>query len=220
MKVLPPTRSPKMTALFSSLKALIHEGLIIAFSGGVDSSFLLWIAKDALEELKKENRYGKLLALTAVSPSIPIWEIEEASGFTKSLGVEHVLIQSQEVGQEAYAQNDGTRCYYCKTELFNISLEELDRRDFRHIAYGYNASDRQDIRHGHRAALEKNIHSPLNDVGLEKSEIRKYLAEIGSKLAEKPASPCLASRIMTGVRVTPEKLKDVQKMEELPGQTP
>jgi len=210
-----PVENPKLALLSGNLSPLLREGLIVAFSGGVDSSFLLWKAERTLCEMRDRGELGKLLALTTVSASIPPWEVEEAAVFAKSLQVEHAVIESHEVEQEAYAQNDGTRCYYCKSELFRISEEELKRRGYRHIAYGYNASDRSDLRHGHKAALENNIHAPLNDVGLEKNEIRQCLSEIGLKLADKPASPCLASRVMTGVRVTPAKLFDIQKMEEI-----
>jgi len=205
----------KFDLLNRNIRGLLPDGLIIAFSGGVDSSFLLLMASQILNEMKERSEVGKLLALTTVSPSIPTWEIEEAKNFARSLHVEHVFIESEEVEQEAYKKNDGTRCYHCKSELFKIAATEIKKRDFRHIAYGYNASDRLDVRLGHKASLEFNILSPLNDANLQKFEIRNYLKSKGLSLADKPASPCLASRVMTGVRVTTEKLRDIEKMESI-----
>jgi uncharacterized protein len=205
----------KIKLLKNILTPLIEEGLVIAFSGGVDSGFLLWAGMESLKFIHANNKQGKLLALLTVSPSIPVWEIEAAKQFAASLNAELSVINSHEIQQEAYAKNDGARCYYCKSELFKIAKQEASQKGYRHIAYGYNATDRHDIRAGHKAATENNIHAPLDKAGLEKDDIRNALKEIGLDLAEKPASPCLASRIMTGVRVTEEKLGHIQKMESI-----
>ncbi len=207
--------SPKILLLNNILTPLIEEGLIIAFSGGVDSGFLLWAGMESLKLIHANNKQGKLLALLTVSQSIPVWEIEAAKKFALSINAELCVINSHEIQQEAYAKNDGSRCYYCKSELFKIAKQEALKKGYRHIAYGYNATDRHDIRAGHKAATENNIHAPLDKAGLEKEDIRNALREIGLDLAEKPASPCLASRIMTGVRVTEEKLGHIQKMESI-----
>jgi uncharacterized protein len=206
---------PKIAALNNILTPLLKEGLIVAFSGGVDSSFLLWAALESLKLTHSEGKKGRVLALLTVSPSIPSWEIHDAKQFAKAICAELFIIDSHELQQEAYAKNDGKRCYYCKSELFKLAKQEGMRQGYRSIAYGYNASDRQDIRMGHLAAQEQDIYSPLEKAGLEKDEIRDILRQIGFNLSDKPASPCLASRIMTGVRVTEEKLQHIQTMEQL-----
>ncbi|MDX1837269.1 ATP-dependent sacrificial sulfur transferase LarE [Legionella taurinensis] len=205
----------KMTALHRILTPLIEGGLMVAFSGGVDSSFLLWAAVEALNSSEALRKTGRVLAVLAVSPSIPAWEIDEAKQFAKAIEAALCVIDSQELAQDAYAKNDNKRCYYCKSELFALAKREARERGYRSIAYGYNASDRRDIRLGHVAAQENNIYSPLEAAGLEKAEIRGFLKQLGFHLSDKPASPCLASRLMTGVRVTEEKLNHVQTMEHL-----
>ncbi|KGP63887.1 hypothetical protein EP47_07045 [Legionella norrlandica] len=208
-------KTSKLDLLKSILASLIENGLIVAFSGGVDSGFLLWAAIETLKSLNLSGKKGRVLAVLAVSPSIPLWEVEDARKFAKNIGAELLIVNSHEVQQEAYAKNDGKRCYYCKTELFTIAKKEGIERGYQSIAYGYNASDRNDIRPGHLAAQEHNIYSPLEQVGLEKGEIREFLRELGFSLSDKPATPCLASRIMTGVRVTEEKLNHIHEMESL-----
>lgn len=205
----------KLAILHRILTPLIEGGLIVAFSGGVDSSFLLWPAVESLKSSPSLKNKGRVLALLTISPSLPAWEIDEAKQFAKVIEAELCIIDSQELHQEAYAKNDNKRCYYCKSELFAIAKREAMSRGYRSIAYGYNASDRRDIRLGHVAAQENNIYSPLEAAGLEKAEIRGFLKQLGFHLSDKPASPCLASRLMTGVRVTEEKLNHVQAMEQI-----
>lgn len=206
---------PKIQKLKKILHPLLENGLIIAFSGGVDSGFLLWAAVETQKEMQMQGKSARLLALLTVSASVPPWEIQEAKAFAEILNVQLYIHESQELQQEAYAKNDGSRCYYCKSELFRITKEYATRLNYQHIAYGYNASDRKDVRLGHLAAAENTIHAPLDEAGLEKEEIRAALRECGLSLADKPASPCLASRVMVGVRVTPEKLHHVLKMEDI-----
>lgn len=206
---------PKIFLLKNILTPLLEEGLVIAFSGGGDSSFLLWAAVETLKFMGTHDKQGRLLALLAVSPSIPAWEVQEAKKFAEWAHVDFLIVDSQELKQEAYAKNDGMRCYYCKSELFNIAKREAQRNGYHHIAYGYNASDRHDVRFGHLAAEENKIYAPLDQAGLEKTEIRTVLRQIGLNIADKPASPCLASRIMTGVRVTEDKLQHIEKMENI-----
>lgn len=204
---------PKLSKLQSILMPLIKEGLLIAFSGGVDSSFLLWSAVNTKQIMHESGDKGRVLAMLALSPSIPDWEILTAKQFAIALGTKLLLVKSQELEQESYAKNDHKRCYYCKANLFELAQLEMQKHGFQYIAYGYQASDRRDTRFGHIAAQENQIQSPLNDVGLEKEEIREILRLVGFNIAEKPASPCLASRLMTGVRVTKERLHHVQAME-------
>lgn len=205
----------KHARLSHQLRALLQDGLIVAFSGGVDSAFLLWVA----EQQRRESG-GRLLALTAVSASMASVEREDARTFAESLGVEHVWEESHELDNPLYAVNDSSRCYHCKSELFRIARATASRRlaegsGFRWLAYGYNATDGRDVRPGHTAALENDVLAPLAASDLGKDDIRALMREHGLTLSEKPASPCLSSRLMTGVQVTPAKLKDVEEMESL-----
>lgn len=209
------TLQSKWRKLESLLANWLPEGLLVAFSGGVDSSFLLWSAQTILNKLNSEQGEGKLLAILADSPSLPRHELEAACAFATSICAPLLVKRSHEVTQESYAKNDALRCYYCKSELFELMQNEARTQGFSHLAYGYNASDRADIRFGHLAAQENQIHSPLEAAGLEKSDIRELLAHLGFAISDKPASPCLASRIMTGVRVTEAKLSHVEQMESI-----
>jgi len=205
----------KYARLCERLRALLPDGLLIAFSGGVDSAFLLWAAHQ-----QQRAAGGRLLALTAVSASMARVERDDARAFADALGVEHQWHESHELGNPAYVANDASRCYHCKTELFRISRDIASHalaegRGFRWLAYGYNDSDRGDVRPGHRAALENDVLAPLAEAGLGKDDIRVLMRANGVALSEKPASPCLSSRLMTGVRVTPVRLQHVEDMESL-----
>lgn len=200
----------KYANLCETLRDRLADGLIVAFSGGVDSAFLLWAA-----ETERRATGGKLAAFTTISESLAETEERDARAFAKSLGVEHILQKSNELSNPDYIANDGSRCYHCKTTLFNLCTQVSKQSGLKWIAYGYNASDRSDFRPGHKAALEHNVLSPLDDVGLTKDEIRALMRVNGLEMAEKPASPCLSSRLMTGVLVTPQKLKDVEEMETI-----
>lgn len=206
---------PKFLILKNMLADLLEEGLLIAFSGGVDSGFLLWAAVETLKWMVANGKRGKIIALFTVSPSVSIWDRQDAKTFTESLPIDLTIIDSHELQQEAYVKNDSARCYYCKSELFKIAKQMAEQKGYHNIAYGYHASDRGDIRPGHRSAKENNIHAPLDQAGLTKEEIRNILRQVGLSLADKASSPCLASRIMTGVRVTEEKLLHVQCMENI-----
>lgn len=207
---LPATVESKYLALRTALRARLADGLIVAYSGGVDSAFLLWAA-----ETERRDRGGRLLAVTAVSASLAQVEREDAARFATDLGVEHRWEESGELANPDYARNDLSRCYHCKTELFRLSHSLAARLGYGAIAYGYNASDRGDFRPGHRAAKENDIIAPLDDADLTKEEIRTLMRHFGLPLSDKPASPCLSSRLMTGVEVTPQKLRDVEDLEAI-----
>jgi pyridinium-3,5-biscarboxylic acid mononucleotide sulfurtransferase len=200
----------KLAALRSMLRPILARGLIVAYSGGVDSSFLLWAA-----QTERQSSGGRLLAVTAVSASMAQCERADAASFAAALGVEHHCEESAEFNNPDYVKNDLTRCYHCKTELFRISHGLGSKQGFEFVAYGYNASDRGDFRPGHAAATEQNILAPLDEVDLSKDEIRSLMATFGLPLAQKPASPCLSSRLMTGVPVTPEKLREIEDLEAI-----
>lgn len=200
----------KLNKLFKELSSKISDGLIVAFSGGVDSAFLLWAAK----KIQTING-GKLLALTTDSPSLPRAELNEAIEFADNLGVSHKIEKSKEFDNPQYIQNDLDRCYFCKKELFRLTSEVIESNEYKWVAYGYNDSDRSDFRPGHKAAMENEILAPLADVGLTKDEIRKTLKINGINLSEKPSNPCLSSRIMTGISISEKRLNDIEELEAL-----
>ena len=200
----------KLEHLRSLIRKYLNDGVVITYSGGIDSAFLLWVAND----LRRQSG-GNLLALTTSSPSTPQADVEDAKRFAARLGVEHVWRQSAELQQTAYTRNDAHRCYYCKHELFRIADAVAKERNYPWIIYGYNASDRGDVRPGHKAAQERGILFPLDDVGLTKEEIRTVMRRCDIKLSEKPASPCLSSRIMQGIPITPRKLQNIDQIESI-----
>ena len=207
----PETARKKLRRLREDLLPSVREGALVAFSGGVDSAFLLWTAHD----LASSTDRGRVAALTTTSPSTPERDRADAASFTRSLGIPHYWRESRELGLPEYARNDRDRCYHCKEELFRIAREVADEEGLQWLLYGYNASDRSDHRPGHRAATEAGVLAPLAGVGMRKAEIRLLMKEAGLVLADKPASPCLSSRIMTGMPVTPERLKDVEALEAI-----
>ena len=198
----------RVSQLVTLLQPYLPDGLVIAFSGGVDSGFLLWAAKTS-----QRSTGGRLLALSTVSPSVPQKDIDDARGFAKAIGVDWELLKSREFAQEEYLRNDKLRCYYCKSELFRITDGLISERGFRHVAYGYTASDIGDFRPGHQAAREHNVLFPLAELGIAKDEIRALMRSEGYSLADKPASPCLSSRVMTGVRITPKMMNNIEELE-------
>lgn len=199
-----------MQCLENELGQLLQDGLIVTFSGGMDSAFLLWAAEHARRECG-----GSLVALTTESASLPAADRTDAEEFVRELGVEHLIQASDEMSLEAYTRNDEERCYHCKDDLFRIAEKLAAQRGLRWIAYGYTASDVGDVRPGHRAAREHGVRSPLADAGLTKDEIRTLMREHGLRLSEKPASPCLSSRVMTGLQITPGRLEDVDALETI-----
>lgn len=199
----------KLASLLAALRAYLAEGAVVAFSGGVDSAFLLWAAAQAREP------GSRLVALTTVSASTPEPDLEDARAFAAHLGVDLLCVESRELDRAEYRRNDAERCYHCKTDLFEIAGRVAAERGLGWILYGYTASDRGDVRPGHRAAAEAGVQSPLADAGLGKPEIRELMREHAPALADKPSSPCLSSRIMTGVAVDPGRLGDVAALEAI-----
>ncbi|MHB8336547.1 MAG: ATP-dependent sacrificial sulfur transferase LarE [Ignavibacteriaceae bacterium] len=202
--------STKYNNLIKILGNYAKDGLIVTFSGGVDSGFLLYASKIA-----KKNYGGRLLAFTTYSESMPMNDSLDAKKFTATNNIEHIWQSSNEIDDENYVKNDGLRCYYCKTELFHLAKKVAEEKNYKWIAYGYNSTDTTDIRPGHKAAIENGILYPLAESNLSKDEIRTLMRENNLEFADKPASPCLSSRIMTNVRVTKEKLKDIDELENL-----
>lgn len=200
----------KWTGLIESLRGPVHSGLVVAFSGGVDSACLLFAAVHAAK-----LHGGRVIALTTASESTPDKDLADAKSFAAGLGVAHKIVRSTELQDEQYLKNDHNRCFYCKTELFAIASRVAAEEKCSFVAYGYTASDRGEHRPGHLAAESAGAISPLAESGLHKADIREILRANNFDLADKPAAPCLASRIRTGLPVTAKRLSDVQSLENV-----
>jgi len=193
----------KEKLLFARLSELLS--VIIALSGGADSAYLAWAARETLG--------SKALSVTALSASFSAHDRAMLERFIDSTGVHHEFIVTQEMENPAYRANPASRCYFCKDELFH-ALDQLARdRGSAAIAYGVNADDTLDFRPGHRAAAEHKVLAPLLDAGLRKSEIRELSHRAGLPTWDRPASACLSSRIPYGTEVTPERLALVERGE-------
>ncbi|MBK7949374.1 MAG: ATP-dependent sacrificial sulfur transferase LarE [Deltaproteobacteria bacterium] len=200
----PADASVKQDALLARLASAGR--LLVAFSGGVDSSYLAWAAKRALGE--------DSLCVTAVSPSYPESHRAMAEKLVADFGLAHRFVETHEMERPAYRANASDRCYHCKSELFE-TLDDLARElRFDHIAYGINTDDTSDFRPGHRAAREHDVLAPFLEVGLSKQEIRALSRAAGLPTADLPASACLSSRLPYGTEVTVERLHQVEAGEE------
>ncbi|MDQ3916843.1 MAG: ATP-dependent sacrificial sulfur transferase LarE [Actinomycetota bacterium] len=194
----------KRTVLEETLAG--YGAVVVAFSGGVDSSFLTAVAHEVLGPAA--------LAVTAVSPSLARREREGAETLARSHGWNHRVVETHEVDRPEYARNDADRCYWCKQELFEV-LAPIAAGIGAEVAVGTNTDDLGDHRPGLRAARERDVRAPLVDARMGKPDVRALAARMGLPVAEKPASPCLASRFAYGVRVTPEGLRRVDAAEEI-----
>jgi len=194
----------KHNALEDRLRAL--GSVMVAYSGGVDSAFLAAAAHRVLGE--------HMLAVLADSPSLARRDMEQAKAFAATHGIPLRVIQTEELDKPEYQRNDANRCFHCKTELFEGMKKLGAELGFAQIAYGMNADDRRDYRPGQRAAEEHEVLAPLAEVGLTKQEIRTLAKEAGYTLWDRPAAPCLSSRVEYGRTVTREVLEQVERGEE------
>jgi uncharacterized protein len=198
------TAQTKLQQLQQILRDL--KSCAIAYSGGVDSTFLIKVAYDTL---------GKnAVAVTATSLTYPKRELQDAKLFAKTIGIPHVIIHSEELDINKFSNNPPDRCYYCKRELFKKMKQIAHERHLNAVLDGANADDRFDYRPGAKARKELGVQSPLCDVGLSKQEIRDLSSSLHLKSSEKPPLACLASRFPYGIKITKERLKQVEAAEE------
>jgi pyridinium-3,5-biscarboxylic acid mononucleotide sulfurtransferase len=195
----------RLTALDRRLRDL--DSVLVAFSGGADSAFLLAAAQRALGS-------ERVAAATAVSSSLPASERVAAEDFTAGLGVRHVFADTHEIDREGYRANAGDRCYFCKAELLDVIGPVAERLGLSHVATGTNADDAvAGFRPGIRAASERGAVTPLLDAALTKEQVRAASRQWGLVTADKPAAACLSSRIAYGIAITPHRLARVESAE-------
>ena len=204
--MIAPETSEKVKQLESLLEE--HAPLVIAYSGGVDSAYLLAAAHAILGP-------RRMLAVIADSASLPRQGLKDALELARQIGARVEVVATDELHDERYASNPVNRCYFCKAELFSKLDTLAKERGYAAIAYGENADDMQQTRPGRQAATEFRVVGPLRDAGLTKAEIRELSREIGLPTADAPSQPCLSSRIPHGTPVTTEALGMIERGEEL-----
>ncbi|MBN2599228.1 MAG: ATP-dependent sacrificial sulfur transferase LarE [Candidatus Thermoplasmatota archaeon] len=202
-----PVKTPGQEKLHH-LQQMLHDlkSCAIAYSGGMDSTFLSKVTYDVLG--------GNSLAVTVTSSTYPARELEDAKQYAKEIGIPHLVIHSEELEIPQFSENPPDRCYFCKKELFQKIQRIAQQHHLNAVLDGSNADDRSDYRPGDRARSELGIRSPLQEVGLTKQEIRNLSASLHLTSAEKPAFACLASRFPYGVKITKERLGQVASAEE------
>jgi uncharacterized protein len=193
----------KLDILKNRLKE--YQSAVIAFSGGVDSTFLARIAKDVFGD--------KLLLVTATSSTYPFYELDEAKSLAKLLGIKHKIIVSEEIDIPGYADNPPDRCYYCKSELFGKIKYIASQEGYQAVYDGSNADDLKDFRPGMKAKREKGVISPLADAGFTKDDIRYFSGKYNLPTAGKQSYACLASRFPYGEKITKVKLDRLASAE-------
>ncbi|HXZ88523.1 MAG TPA: ATP-dependent sacrificial sulfur transferase LarE [Candidatus Binataceae bacterium] len=183
------------------------RSVIVAFSGGVDSTFLLKVAQETIGE--------RVLALTTTSPTMPDWDRQTALEMAQRIGARHLVIDSNELDVPGYAQNPLNRCYLCKHNLFAVCEVKARELGIDEIADGLNLDDLKDYRPGIQAATEKRVRHPLVEAGLTKAEVRDLSRELQLPTWDRPASPCLSSRFPYGTEITLEGLRKVERGERV-----
>lgn len=193
----------KERALRATLRS--YGNCIVAYSGGVDSALVVALAAQELGDAA--------LAVTGVSPSLPRAEREAAMELARSVGANHVLLDTHELADPKYAANPANRCYFCKSELYGALTRYAERRGVSTIADGLNFDDLAEVRHGRLAADERGVRSPLAESELTKSDVRALARQLGLAVWDKPAAACLSSRFPTGSAITLELLGRVEQAE-------
>ena len=192
----------------SKLKVIVSklESVVVAFSGGVDSTLVAKVCYDTL----KDNS----MAVTARSETYPDFEFKESQELAREIGIKHMVVDTSELAIEGFANNPPERCYFCKTELFGKLKEIAKEHGFLNVADGANLDDTQEFRPGLKASKELNIRSPLKEAGLAKEDIRKVSKLLNLPNWNKPAYACLSSRFPYGQSITEEKISMVSKAEK------
>jgi uncharacterized protein len=180
--------------------------VLVCYSGGVDSAFVLAVAHKILGD--------KCIGMTAVSPSLASFELEDAVRIARGIGARHELVDSHEIEDESYAKNDVDRCFHCKSELYRISAKKHVEWNLAHVLNGTNLDDLGDYRPGLDAAKEAGARSPLVEANLTKKDVRELSQALGLGVWDKPAAACLSSRLPYGTRVTRERLAQIGALED------
>jgi uncharacterized protein len=203
-EVLPPELVAKRDLLLEVLRAL--GSAAVAFSGGIDSTVVAQAAHLTLGD--------SAVAVTADSPSVPRAEIEDARRLAERIGIRHLLVTTEEFADPDYVRNDGSRCYFCKSELYSRIEDLLPELGVSVICSGANLDDEGDYRPGLKAAAEHHVRHPLQEAGFTKADVRALALAWDLPTWDKPASPCLSSRLAPGVEVTRERTARIEAAEE------